>query len=219
MREEETVLSLTGGMFSDDLAEDLFLRTLFLLEGWRTIVASVWCGWAGEGRRGELLGSMGEMDDPYIQILASQAADMRASLWTYTASGPVRGPTHTHSHTALHTFRDFPRSVVHCESVLRQPLSAGFAQWPHKLVPLPTPLSFVRHPPPPATLPPPAILIRFSVPAPRPWDIAVFRIVPITDARGTCCEQPQHPRDLNVELGPLNFSHTRSSSPLSITRP
>ena len=39
LREEETVLSLTGGMFSDDLAEDLFLRTLALLEGWRTIVA------------------------------------------------------------------------------------------------------------------------------------------------------------------------------------
>lgn len=33
LREEETVLNLTGGMFSDDLAEDLFFMTLFLLEG------------------------------------------------------------------------------------------------------------------------------------------------------------------------------------------
>jgi hypothetical protein len=39
LREEETVLSLTRGVFSDDLAEDLFLTMLFLLEGWRTIVA------------------------------------------------------------------------------------------------------------------------------------------------------------------------------------
>ena len=39
LREEETVLSLTGGRFSDDLAEDLFFMMLFLLEGWRTIVA------------------------------------------------------------------------------------------------------------------------------------------------------------------------------------
>ena len=46
LREVETVLSLTGGTFSDDLtAVDLFLRTLVLLEGWRTIVAGdAWCG-------------------------------------------------------------------------------------------------------------------------------------------------------------------------------
>ena len=67
LREEETVLSLTGGMFSDDLAEDLFLRTLFLLEGWRTIVArDVWCGWLGKGRSGWLLGLKGGLDGPYI---------------------------------------------------------------------------------------------------------------------------------------------------------
>lgn len=38
LRDEETVLSLIGGMFSEDLAETLFLTTLDLLEGWRTIV-------------------------------------------------------------------------------------------------------------------------------------------------------------------------------------
>jgi hypothetical protein len=38
LRDEETVLSLTGGTFSEDLAEDLFFMALFLLEGWRTIV-------------------------------------------------------------------------------------------------------------------------------------------------------------------------------------
>lgn len=38
LREVETVLSLTGGMFSEDLAEDLFFTMLLLLEGLRTIV-------------------------------------------------------------------------------------------------------------------------------------------------------------------------------------
>ena len=124
MREEETVLSLTGGTFSDDLAEDLFLRTtLLLLEGWRTIVVEVvdvwWCGWAGEKRRAAgCWDSMGETDGPYIQTLTSQAADMRASLWTYIIWVLVRGPTHTHSHTALSTSRHFPHSVAHCESML-----------------------------------------------------------------------------------------------------
>ena len=41
--------------------------------------------WVGEGRRGAAgcWDSNGDMDGPYNQILASQAADMRASLWTY----------------------------------------------------------------------------------------------------------------------------------------
>ena len=38
----------------------------------------------------------------------SQAADMRASLWTYNISDPPRGPTNTHSHTALHILRGVP---------------------------------------------------------------------------------------------------------------
>jgi len=58
------------------------------------------------------------MDGPYIPILASQAADMRARLWTYIISGPVRGPTHTQPHTALHAHRDLSVSIVHCESML-----------------------------------------------------------------------------------------------------
>ena len=62
------------------------------------------CGWmAGGGKSGWLLGLKGDADGPYICILASQAADMRASLRTYIISGPVCGPTHPHSHTALHT--------------------------------------------------------------------------------------------------------------------
>lgn len=68
---------------------------------------------------GEVLGiQRGDMDGPYNLILASLVADMRASLWTYVISGPVYGPTHTHSHTALHPSGDFPRSIVHCESML-----------------------------------------------------------------------------------------------------
>jgi hypothetical protein len=39
LREEETVLSLMGKMFSEDLAEDLFMTTLDSLGGWRSIMS------------------------------------------------------------------------------------------------------------------------------------------------------------------------------------
>ena len=60
-------------------------------------------GWLGEGKSGWLLGFNRDMERSYIQIFASQAADMRARLWTYVVGNAVHGPTHTHSHTALHT--------------------------------------------------------------------------------------------------------------------
>ena len=69
LREEETVLSLTGGIFSDDLAEDFFFTMLFLLEGWRTIVArDAWGELKGRGGE-ERVGvgtEKGETDGPYI---------------------------------------------------------------------------------------------------------------------------------------------------------
>ena len=69
-------------------------------EGWiglsRWEGRSGWVGWGFEE---------GDMDGSYIPILASQAADMRARLWTYIICVPAYGPTHPQSHTALHTFR------------------------------------------------------------------------------------------------------------------
>jgi hypothetical protein len=106
----------------------------------------------GAEGRGEAAGywgtGRGDMDGPYIPILPSWAADMRASLWTYIISGPVFGPTHPHSHTALRTHRDFPRSIVHCESMLSQPLLyTESAQWPFKaFAPPSAPLSIFPYP-------------------------------------------------------------------------
>jgi len=146
------------------------------------------------------------MVDPYIPIFPSQAADMRASLRTYNISGPVYGPTHPHSHTALHTPETFPvllSTVSPCCSnhcCKRGPHNAHStslrSQYPY-------PLSRIR---PALQLPPPRpIFVRFSAPAPNPWENGVFRIIPITDARDTCLTNQPQPRDLNVELVPFNF--------------
>jgi hypothetical protein len=166
------------------------------------------------GGSGWLLGLKGRDGGPYNQILASQAADMRASLWTYSASGPVRGPTHPHPHTALPTSRYFSHSVVHCESVLEQPLCADFAQWPYTLAPPAVPCRplCTVHPFPFSQ----QFLFDFPTHRQPRGIIGVFRIGPVTDAGATCSERPAtplRPRDLNVlNLSRSTFSHTRSSS-------
>ena len=68
------------------------------------------CGWVvGGGEERLVAGFKGRHGRSYIQICASQAADMRASLWTYILGAVVHGPTHTHSHTALHTLGAPPK--------------------------------------------------------------------------------------------------------------
>ena len=188
---------------------------LFLLEGWRTIVASErWGLCRGERRSGGVLRNRKGGDGrPLYPNPRITVADMRASLWTYTISGPVTDPpTHTRTQRYPHPER-FPVLLSTVSPCCSNRCRTRHPQWPFKLTPPSTPLSIVPHRAPPRCW---QFLFDFLLIFRAGARPAGYRSVPNhPDRRRASHVQSQHVISM-LNLSASAFSHTSSSSPLSI---